>query len=201
MWKTFVNFLVQCCALSALMALWPNAAGAASFEARDFDALTREADQVVIGTVVAITTRRTGEREIVTDYRFDNLEVVKGSVSGNSFNLTMLGGTVGTETMKVAGAPEFKRDTRYLIFVSGNGSVMFPLVGGPQGIFQMRKDSVSGTTRVHDYSGRPVKRLNRQTGKPGKTAKDVVSDEEMEPTTDTAFVDSIRSSVAAQVAR
>lgn len=198
MWKIFANFLLSCCAVGALAAMCSNGAGAASFESRDFDALAREADQVVIGTVAATISRRTGEREIVTDYRFDDIEVVKGSVPGKSFTLTMLGGTVGTETMAVAGAPAFKRDARYLIFVNGNGTVMFPLVGGQQGIFQVRKDSVSGTARVHDYAGRPVTRLVRL---PGKFTTDVVRDDADEPMTDTAFVDAIRTSLAAQGAR
>lgn len=185
MWKSFSALLLVCFSVA------PTAAGAISFEARDFDALAREADQVVIGTVTAKSSRRTGVREIVTDYRFEQLQIVKGSVPGSSLTLTMLGGAVGTDSLTVAGAPTFKRGVRYLVFVSGNGSVMFPLVGGPQGIFQMRKDAASGISRVHDYAGQPVTRLPKRAGKAGADA--VATSELM---TESSFVEAIRASNA-----
>jgi hypothetical protein len=160
MWKSFtvLSLFVNCL-------LCAGTAEPISFESRSFDALATEADQIAIGTVTATSSRRTGAREIVTDYRFDNLTIIKGAVPTSSLTLTMLGGTVGTETLAVAGAPTFQRGKRYLVFVSGNGSVMFPLVGGQQGIFQMRKDAASGVSRVHDHAGRPIARL------PGRAAK------------------------------
>ncbi|MEO8103398.1 MAG: hypothetical protein ABI790_12790 [Betaproteobacteria bacterium] len=184
MWKAFLAGLFVCASLGA------GSADAVSFETRDFDALAREADQVVVGTMVAKDSRRTGEREIVTDYRFDDLKVVKGNVNGLTLTLTMLGGTVGTESLVIAGAPTFNRGSRYLLFVSGNGSVMFPLVGGNQGIFQMRKDEASGVTRVRDHAGRPVTRL------PGLAGRNIDVDagaDAGETVTETAFIDAIRS--------
>lgn len=188
MWKPVAVLLMVCCALGLLGS---KTASAISFEARDFDALAREADQVVIGTMVAKNSRRTGAREIVTDFRFDQLQVVKGSLAGGSLTLTMLGGAVGTDSLTVAGAPTFKHGVRYLVFVSGNGSVMFPLVGGPQGIFQMRKDAASGISRVHDYAGQPVTRLPRRASKAGADA--AATSESM---TESSFVEAIRASNA-----
>ena len=188
MWKLFaVTIVFFCCVLGA------GTAGAASFEARDFDALAGEADQIVIGTVAATNSRRTGDRQIVTDYHFDDLEIVKGTVSNGSLTLTMLGGTVGADTLTVAGAPTFQRGLRYLVFVTGNGSVMFPLVGGHQGIFQIRTDATSGVSRVHDYAGRPVIRL------PGRAAN--AEGDSGEPMTRAGFVDAIRGRVAGSGAR
>lgn len=193
MWKPFAVLSVfVCCAFGA------SATGAASFEPRDFDALVAEADQVVIGTAVTMSARRTGPREIVTDYRFSDLEIVKGTLLTTSLKLTMLGGTVGTDSLTVAGAPTFQRGVRYLVFVSGNGSVMFPLVGGHQGIFQIRKDAVSGTSRVHDYAGRAVTRL------PGRTARadaDQLHTDAGESISEAAFVDAIRARVVGGVAQ
>ena len=193
MWKPFAVLSVfVCCAFCA------SAAGAASFEPRDFDALVAEADQVVIGTAVATSARRTGPREIVTDYRFNDLEIVKGTVSTTSLKLTMLGGTIGTDSLTVAGAPTFQRGVRYLVFVSGNGSVMFPLVGGHQGVFQIRKDAVSGSSRVHDYAGRAVTRL------PGRTARadaDHPYTDAGESISEAAFVDAIRAGVVGRAAQ
>ena len=187
MWKRLVFITVF---LSGL--LGAEFAASTTFEERDFNALVSEADQIVIGTVAAKVARRTGDREIVTDFRFEDLKVVKGTVPSASLTLTMLGGTVGTETLAVAGAPTFQRGVRYLVFVSGNGSVMFPVVGGHQGIFQLRKDGASGVSRVHDHAGRPATKL------PGRT---IGGDADPavgmgEALTETAFVDAIRGKLA-----
>ena len=188
MWKPFVVLILCVCGT-----LVTSTAGAVSFETRDFDALAAEADQVVIGTAVATNSRRTGTREIVTDYRFNNLEIVKGTVLTTSLTLTMLGGTIGTEALTVAGAPTFQKGVRYLVFIAGNGTVMFPLVGGQQGIFQIRKEASTGISRVHDYAGRAVTRLPR--GK-GHDLVDHLDAGAGEPLTAAVFVDAIRAKVA-----
>ena len=194
MWKPFAVLFFFVCRIFG-----PSTAGAISFEPRDFDALVAEADQVVIGTAVSMSTRRTGSREIVTDYHFNDLEIVKGTVLTPSLKLTMLGGTVGTDTLTVAGAPTFQRGVRYLVFVSGNGSVMFPLVGGQQGIFQIRKDAASGISRVHDYAGRAVTRL---PGRGHQLAEvDHLDADIGEPISEAAFVDAIRARVSGRAAQ
>lgn len=187
MWnKIAVTFVLLWCFFD------PGTVGAISFEPRDFDALATEADQIVIGSAVATSARRTGPREIVTDYRFTDLEIIKGNASGETITLTMLGGTVGAESLTVAGAPTFRRGTRYLIFIAGNGSVMFPLVGGHHGIFQIRKDGVTGVSRVHDYAGRNVTQL------PGKAAEILLNrldDDQVEAMSEDTFVDAIRATI------
>lgn len=190
MWKPFaVLFVIVCTVLGV------SPAGAISFEARDFDALAIEADQIVVGTVASTSSRRTGAREIVTDFRFAELQVIKGTVADNALTLTMLGGTVGTETLTVAGAPTFKQGVRYLVFVSGNGSVMFPLVGGDQGIFQLRTDAASGVSQVHDYAGRKVTRL---PGRANRTAADSVGADLGEPISEAGFIEAIRARINAK---
>lgn len=188
MWKPFaVSILFGCCIFSA------GTVNAITFEARNFDALASEADQIIIGTAAAASARRTGTREIVTDYSFNDLEVVKGTALAGSLKLTMLGGTVGSETLNVAGAPTFYAGIRYLVFIAGNGSVMFPLVGGHQGLFQIRRDSIDMVSRVHDHAGRPVIRLN------GPTVRNLAETQEMasgDAMTEAAFVDAIRARVA-----
>ena len=189
-----MRFLIFCvCGV-----LGTSTVGAVSFEPRDFDALATEADQVVIGTAVATNSRRTGTREIVTDYRFTDLEIVKGTVVTTSLTLTMLGGTVGTDTLTVAGAPTFKKGFRYLVFIAGNGSVMFPLVGVQQGIFQIRKEASTGISRVHDYAGRAVTRLPGGRGHAVENQLDVNVGETL---TEAAFVDAIRMKAAQRSAK
>lgn len=198
MWKKFL--------VSA--ALLFGAVGAAnvhavSFESRDFNALATQAEQVVIGTATTATSRRTGEREIVTDYRFENIEVVKGNVAGNVVTLTLLGGTVGADTMSVGGAPKFVPGVRYLVFVAGNGSVMFPMVGGSQGIFQIRQDPVTGASRVHDYAGRPVTQLPGLKGADAFTNArgEIIGSDPSTAITQESFIAAIKAKVAAQGAK
>ncbi len=193
MWKPFAVLIFCVCGV-----LGASMAGAISFEPRDFDALTAEADQVEIGTAVATNSRRTGTREIVTDYRFNDLEIVKGTVLTTSLTLTMLGGTVGTETLTVAGAPTFQKGVRYLVFIAGNGTVMFPLVGGQQGIFQIRKEALSGISRIHDYAGRAVTRLPGGRDHAMENQLDVNVGETL---TEAAFVDAIRAKAAQRSAK
>lgn len=190
MWKPFAFLLVFTCNI-----LTASTAGAIAFESRDFGALAAEANQIVIGTLASSNARRTGTREIVTDFRFAALDVIKGAVTEPTFILTMLGGTVGTETLTVAGAPTFQPGVRYLVFVIGNGSVMFPLVGGAQGIFQIRKDAVSRVSHVHDYAGRPLTRL------PWRDAPALVDQLNPEPgaaISEADFVDAIRTTLGAK---
>ena len=188
MWKTFVVLFLFVCSVSGA-----RTAVAVSFEPRDFSALAAEADQVVIGTAVATNARRTGAREIVTDYRFTYLEIVKGTVLTTSLTLTLLGGEIGTDKLNVAGAPTFHKGVRYLVFIVGNGTVMFPLVGGQQGIFQIRKEASTGISRVHDYAGRAVTRLPEGRS---HVLQDHINLSAGESFTEAAFVDAIRAKVA-----
>lgn len=190
MWKSIALLLVFVCGV-----VGAGSVVAVSFEARDFDALASEADQIIIGTAAASNSRRTGAREIVTDYRFDDLQTVKGNLASDSLTLTMLGGSVGAETLTVAGAPTFQRGIRYLVFISGNGSVMFPLVGGTQGIFQIRRDASSGVSRVHDYTGRPLTRL------PTRAPMAEVGSDMSDAMSEAAFVDAIRRKISGRGAR
>ena len=136
-----------CCALPAR---------AATFEAMDFDRLAAEAEQVFIGTVDSAAMHATSPRRIVTDFRFVDIELVKGDPPGPSTQVRMLGGTVGDLTLSIPGAPTFRVGTRYLVFIAGNRRVMFPTLGGSQGIFQIRENRATGEAEVFDYGGRPV---------------------------------------------
>ena len=129
---------------------------AITFQPKSFDELANEAEQIFIGTVRDATSRRTAKGAIVTDYMFGDLEVIKGDAPEPHASVTMLGGTVGNESMTIAGAPDFVIGVRYLVFVAGNGSVIFPVVGGHQGIFQVRPDPQTGSSNVYDYGGRPI---------------------------------------------
>ena len=81
---------------------------------------------------------------IVTDIAFSSPQVVKGADTGTSVTLLMLGGEVDGVRLEIPGLPVFRRDVRYLVFSAGNGRDMFPVVGGPGGLFQLRDDAAAG---------------------------------------------------------
>ena len=144
--------------LSAIFLLLPCLlpARAATFEAMDLDRLATRAEQIFIGTVHSASSLSPRPKHIVTDFRFVDIEVIKGEPPGPSTQVRMLGGTVGDLTLTIPGAPTFRIGTRYLVFIAGNRRVMFPTLGGGQGIFQIRENSVTGQREVFDYGGRPV---------------------------------------------
>lgn len=75
---------------------------------------------------------------------------------------------------------------------------MFPLVGGEQGIFQIRKEASTGISRVHDYAGRAVTRLPGGRGHAVENQLDVNVGETL---AEAAFVDAIRVKAAQRSAK
>lgn len=131
-------------------------AWSAAFVPKEFDHLVIEAEQIFIGTVTAIQSRKTQTGAIMTDATFSDLQVLKGSGVTNEIVLIVLGGTVGAETFKLGGIPEFQLGIRYLVFSKGNGTTIFPVVGGKQGLFQVKRDSTSSMELVFDADGFPI---------------------------------------------
>jgi len=132
--------------LLAAVAFAALASHAATFKTLDFDQLTAQADRIFIGTVTAANPTMTVRGAIVTDFVFSEVEDVKGASGDATQSVRMIGGTFGTRTLAVPGAPTFRIGERYLVFVQGNGRVMFPTLGGPQGIYRMRVDSQKSRT-------------------------------------------------------
>ena len=151
--KLLTILLITFCVFAAQSAF------SASFEDKGMDELVAEADQVFIGVAAGGTSRYTDRGIIVTDYRFDAVEVIKGLVPGTQVTLTMLGGTVGQVALTIPGGPSFQTGVRYLVFEAGNGAVVYPVVGGMQGIFQIRVEPGTGVSHVYDHDGRPLTEL------------------------------------------
>ena len=145
--------------LLAALALFALPARAATFEPLGFDQLTARAEQIFVGTVTAANPTRTARGMIVTDFEFADLEGVKGEVAAPRTSLRMAGGTVGRNTLTIPGAPTFRIGERYIVFVEGNGRVLFPTLGGPQGVFRLQVDNAKSRTLVLDYNGQPVQSL------------------------------------------
>lgn len=152
---------------AALVLLFAPCADAASFKAKSFDDLVAQAQQIFVGTSIGSNAHYTERGLIVTDYSFDIIETVKGATATSPgpgpgpFIVTLLGGKVGDVELAISGAPKFDIGVKYFLFVSGNGSTMFPLVGGHQGIYQVRTDPATGQENLHDYDGNALSQLPR----------------------------------------
>ena len=184
--------------LLAALALVALPARATTFEPLGFDQLTARAEQIFVGTVTAANSTRTSRGMIVTDFVFDDLETVKGDATAKT-SIRMAGGTVGRQTLTIPGAPTFRVGERYLVFVEGNGKVLFPTLGGPQGIFRMKYDAEKSRTVVLDYGGQPVASLPNPTplaARPKEASPRTDFAAQQEQFTQEAFVAEIRKRLA-----
>ena len=127
-------------------------ARAATFAEKNLAQLVTESEQIFVGTVSSLASRKLANGAIVTDIVFASPQVVKGSDTGANVTLLALGGEVDGVRLEIPGLPVFRRDVRYLVFSAGNGRDMFPVVGGPAGMFQLGADVAGGAT-VLAHSG------------------------------------------------
>lgn len=126
-------------------------ARAAAFAEKNLAQLVTEAEQIFVGTVRSLQSRKLPNGAIVTDVRFSNLQVIKGD--GADIVLLVLGGEVDGVRLEIPGLPRFQLDTRYLVFSQGNGKDMFPVVGGPAGLFQIMAAPAGGSSIALTSSG------------------------------------------------
>lgn len=107
-----------------------------------FAQLVNEAEVIFQGTVTASRSVWVGEgaqRDIMTYVTFKVDDAVKGT-PGSMYTISMVGGTVGQDTMEISGAPRFKIGSRDLLFVQHNGQQFIPLVGIMHGRFRVQQD-------------------------------------------------------------
>jgi hypothetical protein len=157
-------------AVAAALLLVPGILPALSVLPTDFNNLVDEADSIFQGEVLSVRSDWTGlgeNRHIATFVQFRVVRVFKGDAP-NPQTLEIFGGTVGAQSMKVPGLPEFQVGKMELLFVRGNGKEICPLVGVFQGRFQVAKDAVSGQERVFLHDGRPLTDTT-QIGRPAET--------------------------------
>jgi hypothetical protein len=127
------------CLAGLLLLALPGHASGHSFVEKSFRQLVVEADHIFLGTVTEISSTRLPSGAIVSHVTLVDLSGVKGDAPPTV--LTVLGGTVDGQRMRVAGIPEFQVGHRYLLFERGNGRDAFPFVGGPQGVFKVDADA------------------------------------------------------------
>lgn len=115
------------------------------------DQMITEAELIVEGTVVDVTSRWSADKTtIYTDVTLDDLQVVHGHVAGPTVTLRFKGGEVDGYRITVEGSPSFHPGEREVLFIRGNDRAVSPVVGFFQGRFKV----IDG--QVHDYAGMPV---------------------------------------------
>ena len=122
----------------ALVSTWSAAVLSFTEVGRSFSQLVDLADVILIGTVTdSAPTWGQGQQasSIFTVVTLDDLEVIKGSVSGATYAFRHVGGRMGDVLQFYEGMPRLKVGTRYLLFIPGDTNVLFPTVGISQGIF------------------------------------------------------------------
>ena len=88
---------------------------------------------------------------------FSDLEVLKGRVDGGELTLRFLGGPAPNGlTLTVSGMPQFAVKQQAVVFSSGNGTQICPLVGWWQGLYRIVYDFDRNVRAVTDHAGRPV---------------------------------------------
>lgn len=152
----------------ALFALIPLLARATSVVPPTFHELVTEAQTIAEGTVTAVQSRWVDGPQgnvIKTFVTFSVQKTLKGDAR-DSVTLEFLGGTVGTDTLHVAGMPEFKVGQHEIVFVEGNGVQFCPLVRFGHGRYHVHTDANSHrrfVTRNDDSPLRSVADVQRPT--------------------------------------
>lgn len=125
--------------------------------------MAQTADLVFVGTVASQSTRLGTARTMpVTDVHFGDVQVIHATTqslqrSAAVITLTYAGGRLGDTTVTVSDAPQFVDGRRYLVFATDDGKArLTPVVGGPQGQFEVVADPVTGQQYVLTANGRAV---------------------------------------------
>jgi hypothetical protein len=121
-----------------------------------FDELVRRSELVIVARVVATRSAwvdsRAG-RSIVTDVTVSIEQTLKGPTYAER-SLEFLGGTVGEDTLRVDGMPEFHVGDRAVLFVNESGRPASPVVGFMYGWFRIVQDAATGVDMIRTHDGR-----------------------------------------------
>jgi hypothetical protein len=130
-----------------------------------FPELVATADTIIRGEVTDVHSAAVATAQGQAIKTFVTLHVeraLKGS-AGETFTLELLGGTVGTRTLRVPGMPVFKVGQRGVVFISENGQVLCPLVSAGYGRFQVRHDAATERDYVVRDNGTPLTSIDGVT--------------------------------------
>lgn len=141
------------CAAAVFLAAW-SLAGGAAVRRVTLEECARQADEVFVGRVVAVTTRwgDTGKM-IWTDYLFQVEDTWKGQAEGYK-TVSVAGGTVGQKTILLTHVPSFDLHATYVVFAyRGERLVAEGVVGVEQGLFREVTEESTGQRVLIDAFG------------------------------------------------
>jgi hypothetical protein len=125
--------------------------------------VSQTADLIFVGTVTGQSSRLSATKTMpVTDVSFGDIEVIHATPRSTQRNagtitLTYAGGRIGETTVTVSDTPTFVEGRRYLVFLSDDGQpYLTPIVGGPQGQFEVLADRVTGASYLLTADGHAV---------------------------------------------
>jgi hypothetical protein len=125
--------------------------------------VSQTADLIFVGTVTGRSSRLSATKTMpVTDVVFGDIEIIHATARATQRNaatvtVTYAGGQVGETIVMVSDTPAFVEGRRYLVFLSDDGqSYLTPVVGGPQGQFEVLADKVTGASYLLTADGHAV---------------------------------------------
>ena len=118
--------------------------GATTLVHFDTAGLTRNADQIVVGTVADVRSYwNPAHTRILTDIGISVSETVKGAAAPRLV-ITQLGGEVDGVKVTLAGCPAFHPGEEALLFVTRDRAARSQLTGLAQGKFEIVRDRMTG---------------------------------------------------------
>jgi hypothetical protein len=144
---------------AVLVALaFSSAAYALNIRPPSFPELVASADLIVTGRIERVDVELkpvNGQQVPFTQVHIAVAEVIKGAAQGEVV-LQCLGGTVGTKSLRVVGAPVFVPGDEGFFFVQHNGTQFVPLVGINHGCYWTTHDAATGQPRVLRENRQPL---------------------------------------------
>ncbi len=135
---------------------WTTSSWALTAVPRTFAELVGLADWVLIGTVTQVTSAVAAQGERMYTYvTLADLEMIKGEWHDTEYVLRVSGGVVDQRGEVYPGLPQFEVGRRYILFIQGNFSALFPIVGLHQGVFRVEWDPARQQTVVWPFSEQP----------------------------------------------
>lgn len=142
-----------------------------------FGELVSSADSIVVGEIthVECVPHDVDERPVpFTQVTIAVSETLKGPATA-SIILQCLGGSIGTESLKVVGVPDLRVGERGFFFVQNNGIQFFPLVGIGHGLYRTVRSEPDGSEHVVRANGEPLRSTADVSAPLAHTATSVTS--------------------------
>jgi hypothetical protein len=135
------------------------------------DALTKEADVIVVGKVGRVESAwADGKQRIETRVSVSVDETIKGAAAGNALVVVVPGGEVDGVGEWYSHTPRFGQDEDVVLFAKKDSEGKYRVAGGEHGKFTVTKDARTGAKSIKN-----VGTLEEMTASIKKSVKDLDS--------------------------